>query len=73
MTGIEPTPGLAAENVPQRLSGLSPTLRQIALLKLEGCQNAEIAARLACALPTVERKLRLIRRLWARGLPDEDG
>jgi DNA-directed RNA polymerase specialized sigma24 family protein len=41
------------------------TLRQVALLKLEGYENAEIAARLNCALRTVERKLNLIRALWA--------
>ena len=51
----------------QLLGGLSPELKQVALLKLEGYQNAEVAVRLGCSLPTVERKLRLIRRLWTRG------
>jgi len=37
-------------------------LRRIALLKLEGHTNPEIAAELGCALSTVERRLRLIRR-----------
>ncbi len=39
-------------------------LRQIALRKLEGCTNAEIARELGCAEPTVERRLKLIRRSW---------
>jgi RNA polymerase sigma factor (sigma-70 family) len=75
MAGMEPTPEFAAEaaeNVQRLLGGLTPQLQQIALLKLEGYQNAEIAARLACSLPTVERKLSLIRRLWTRVLREED-
>jgi DNA-directed RNA polymerase specialized sigma24 family protein len=36
-------------------------LRAIALLKLEGCTNPEIARQLGCAVSTVERRLRLIR------------
>jgi DNA-directed RNA polymerase specialized sigma24 family protein len=42
-----------------------PQLRQIAWWKLEGHANEEIAARLDCALRTVERKLRRIRQLWS--------
>lgn len=75
MAGLEPTPDFAAEtaeNVQHLLGGLSPELRQVALLKLEGYLNAEIAASLECSLPTVERKLRLIRRLWTRVLRQED-
>ncbi len=37
-------------------------LRSIALLKLEGYTNAEIAQEQRCAISTVERRLRLIRR-----------
>ncbi len=36
----------------------------IAVWKMEGYTNAEIAARLGCVLRTVERKLSVIRRLW---------
>jgi DNA-directed RNA polymerase specialized sigma24 family protein len=36
-------------------------LREIALLKLEGRTNPEIAIQLSCALSTVERRVRLIR------------
>jgi DNA-directed RNA polymerase specialized sigma24 family protein len=44
-------------------------LRQIALRKLEGCTNVEIARELGCAEPTVERRLRLIRCTWETMLP----
>jgi RNA polymerase sigma factor (sigma-70 family) len=40
------------------------SLRQIALWKLEGYTNAEIAGKLQCVERTVERKLHLIRRIW---------
>ena len=40
-------------------------LRQIAVWKLEGYSNAEIADRLGKSDATVERKLKLIRDLWA--------
>jgi IS30 family transposase len=44
-------------------------LRQIAVWKLEGYSNAEIAAKLGRSDATVERKLKLIRELWeAAGL-----
>ena len=75
MAGLEPTPEFAAEaaeNVQRLLGGLSPELKRVALLKLEGYQNAEIAAQMTCSLPTVERKLSLIRRLWTRVLREED-
>jgi DNA-directed RNA polymerase specialized sigma24 family protein len=41
-------------------------LRSIAVWKMEGYTNAEIAARLGCVEVTVERRLRLIRDTWAR-------
>jgi DNA-directed RNA polymerase specialized sigma24 family protein len=41
-------------------------LRSLAVLKLEGYSNEEIAGRLGCALRTVERKLGLIRGQWQR-------
>jgi len=41
-------------------------LRQVALWKLEGYSNAEIAAKLACIERTVERKLARIRRIWGK-------
>ena len=43
------------------------TLRQIAIRKMEGETNAEIARDLGVQPRTVERKLRLIRELWSDG------
>jgi DNA-directed RNA polymerase specialized sigma24 family protein len=70
VVGDEPTPEFAAmmaEQV-QRLLALldDATLRDIALWKMEGFTNEEIAARLGCALKTVSNKLKLIRRKWER-------
>jgi DNA-directed RNA polymerase specialized sigma24 family protein len=66
--GQEPTPALAAELAEQcqrLLGGLGDDeLKAIALWKMEGDTNPEIAARLGCALSTVERRLRLIRQIW---------
>jgi DNA-directed RNA polymerase specialized sigma24 family protein len=70
LPGREPTPEFAALVVEeyQRLLGLlgDDTLRRLALLKLEGWDNAEIAERMGCALRTVERKLALVRGAWER-------
>ena len=41
-----------------------PQLRQVAVAKMEGFSNQEIAQRLDCALRTVERRLKLIRDEW---------
>ena len=40
-------------------------LRAVALWKMEGYTNAEIADKLGCTRRTVERKLRVIRAIWA--------
>jgi DNA-directed RNA polymerase specialized sigma24 family protein len=62
----EPDPAVAAEVAEQYrrlLDGLEDDeLREIAELKMEGHTNEEIAAKLPCALSTVERRLRLIRK-----------
>ncbi len=64
----EPTPEFAAElaeDVERRLAALQDeTLRRVALWKMEGHQNEEIALKLGCVSRTVERKLQLIRRVW---------
>ena len=63
----EPTPEFAAmmtENVSRLFAVLDPVQKQIALGKLEGRENTEIARQLGCGLRTVERKLNLIRRIW---------
>jgi DNA-directed RNA polymerase specialized sigma24 family protein len=69
-TGCEPNPALAAQMVEEcrRLLGLlgDETLKTVALWKMEGHTNREIAAKLGCIEQTVERKLRRIRGLWER-------
>jgi RNA polymerase sigma factor (sigma-70 family) len=70
VVGKEPTPGFAAQVAEEfrRLLALLPgdELRTVALRKLEGYTNAEIAAELGCADATVERRLKLIRSVWRK-------
>jgi RNA polymerase sigma factor (sigma-70 family) len=47
-----------------RLGSNSGDLRQVALLKLDGYSNREIATRMGIAVKSVERKLSRIRRHW---------
>jgi DNA-directed RNA polymerase specialized sigma24 family protein len=44
-------------------------LRQIALARMEGYSNAEIARQQDCAEVTIERRLRLIRARWRQVMP----
>lgn len=64
----EPTPELAAQMVEEfeRLLAILPdeSLRQIALLRLEGHAVEEIAQQLECVTRTIERKLHRIRTIW---------
>jgi DNA-directed RNA polymerase specialized sigma24 family protein len=64
----EPTPDETAEMAEQvhRLLGRldEPELRQIALWKVSGWTNDEIAVKLNCVTRSVERKLKRIRGLW---------
>jgi DNA-directed RNA polymerase specialized sigma24 family protein len=66
----EPSPELAAqfgEECRRLLDVLDDvTLRSVAIWKLEGYTNHEIADKLECVDQTVERKLRTIRSIWAR-------
>jgi DNA-directed RNA polymerase specialized sigma24 family protein len=67
--GREPTPEFAcqmAERCRSLLDRLSPELQSVALWKMEGFTNAEIAERLGCVVGTVERKLRVIRTVWEK-------
>jgi RNA polymerase sigma factor (sigma-70 family) len=71
MDQSEPTPADAAalsEALERRLEALDdPVLRRIALRKLEGYTNKEIARELDdCTERTIERKLGRIRARWAR-------
>jgi DNA-directed RNA polymerase specialized sigma24 family protein len=67
--GEDPTPEMAAmvmENVDRLLEGLQDeTLREVALMKLEGFTNEEVADKLGCVRRTVERKLERIRDIWS--------
>jgi DNA-directed RNA polymerase specialized sigma24 family protein len=73
VVGKEPTPEFAAEVAEecQRLLDRlgDAQLRSIAVWKMEGFSNEEIAHRLGCAVPTVERRLQVIRRVWQDELP----
>jgi DNA-directed RNA polymerase specialized sigma24 family protein len=70
--GREPSPAFAAqvaEECQRLLAKLEDAeLGSVALWKMEGYSNEEIAVRLDCAPRTVERKLRLIRGLWEKEL-----
>ena len=70
VAGAEPTPEFAVavvEECQRLLAELSdPTLAEVALLKVQGYTNDEIAGRLDCAPRTVERKLERIRRKWSK-------
>ncbi len=67
-----PTPELlvALAEQHERLMSLleADGLRQIAIWKLEGYTNEEIAQRVGVTCRSVERKLQRIRRLWAKEL-----
>jgi RNA polymerase sigma factor (sigma-70 family) len=65
----EPTPETEAE-LAEECSALldrlgDPRLQAVALWKVEGYTDAEIAEKLGCGLRSVERKLHRIRLLWA--------
>jgi DNA-directed RNA polymerase specialized sigma24 family protein len=68
--GREPSPEFAAVMAEQchllldRLGDRS--LQQIALWKMEGYENQDIARRMNCSLRSIERKLGLIRKTWLR-------
>jgi DNA-directed RNA polymerase specialized sigma24 family protein len=69
--GREPTPEFAAqvaEECRRLLDGLGDAeLRAVAVAKMEGHRNADIAARLEVTERTVERRLGVIRKLWSAG------
>src|SRR5262249_54955291 len=68
LISAEPDPAFAAAAAEEwgvLLAGLEEdTWRSIALWKLEGYTNQEIAAKLGCSLSAVERKLSFIREAW---------
>jgi DNA-directed RNA polymerase specialized sigma24 family protein len=70
LIGREPDPAFAAqvvEDYERLLDGLGDeALQSVAVWKLEGYTNEEIAAKLGRAPATIERKLRLIRDAWEK-------
>jgi DNA-directed RNA polymerase specialized sigma24 family protein len=68
MIASEPTPEFAAQVADECRYLLAilddAELRSIALWKLEGYTNAEIAQKLGYVTVTIERRLRLIRGIW---------
>jgi DNA-directed RNA polymerase specialized sigma24 family protein len=74
VAGREPSPADAAEMAEEfdrLLARLhKPDLQAVALWKLEGYTNEEIAHRLGRKTRTVERKLEEIRRIWSWRLDD---
>ena len=73
LAGTAPTPefaALVAEEYRLRLAALSDeALRQVAVLKMEGYSNEEIAGRLGLGLRSVVRQLDRIRRTWLGEAP----
>jgi DNA-directed RNA polymerase specialized sigma24 family protein len=71
----EPTPefaALVAEQYQSLLDALDDdALRQVAIRRMEGHTNDEIAESLGCARRTVARRLDLIRKTWLACLPWE--
>jgi DNA-directed RNA polymerase specialized sigma24 family protein len=68
--GNEPTPDFAAEVIEEYLRLFSilgeGELHQIAIYKMEGFTNVEIAARIGRSEVTVGRKLGIIRKKWEK-------
>ncbi|MFO0914355.1 MAG: sigma-70 family RNA polymerase sigma factor [Pirellulales bacterium] len=63
---------IVADEVRQRLQQLNDPMRHVAVAKLEGYTNQEIAERLGCSLATVERRLKMIRELWSQAADHGD-
>jgi DNA-directed RNA polymerase specialized sigma24 family protein len=67
VVGDSPTPefsAMVAEECQRLLGQLDDDLRPIALAKMDSYTNEEIADKHDCSVSTVERSLRLIRRIW---------
>lgn len=46
-------------------------MRRVALPRMEGYTNEEVADRLGCSLRSIARKVEIIRRTWAGEKVDE--
>ena len=72
----EPRPdaiAAAVETLEHLLESLDETRRQIALLRMDGHSNPEIAERLGISKRSVERKVPLIKEHWRRSLSGFEG
>ncbi len=70
IVGDEPTPAFAAtmaEQCRRLMEMLDGDLQALAVAKMQGFRNEEIAKQFRCAVRTVERRLHLIRRTWQQG------
>jgi len=69
-----PTPefaALMAERCRRLLARLEdPGLQALAIAKMDGSANEEIAAEMGCSVRTVERRLKLIRDIWRDEEPE---
>ena len=76
LNGDEPTPemvAMMAESFEQLLSHLGDgSLREIAVGKMEGYSNSELAAKYECSERTIERRLRLVREKCQQELLNDD-
>jgi len=75
--GEAPTPDFAAmvaEECSRLLDGLKDQqLKDLAIKKMEGWKNEELAKQRDCSLRTVERQLQLIRKAWESKTGVRDG
>ena len=65
----EPNPEIAAEcaeQISRLLESLeNEDLKKVAIMKMEGYTNIEVANDIKCSLTSIERKLRTIRSIWS--------
>ena len=65
----EPNPEIAAEcaeQISRLLESLeNEDLKKVAIMKMEGYTNIEVANDIQCSLTSIERKLRTIRSIWS--------
>ena len=65
----EPNPEIAAEcaeQISRLLESLeNEGLKKVAIMKMEGYTNIEVANDIKCSLTSIERKLRTIRSIWS--------
>ncbi len=74
IVGKGPTPEFEAESqecLEHLLDQLDDDHREVAVLKLEGWKNKEIAAERQCPLRRVERQLKTVRLTWSESFADK--